>query len=183
MLKYIPGLHIHFPQSNRVVLLDHCRRALEAFEHGETEEGKAFGLLFGTVSDQLIDIAGCYALERNVRSESPYKEYIDRVMIEHAVPSVTPLDKRGWVADPAELFSRIKECREHGQELVGTYHMHRVGWRHDTKRDTPTRLDGVLAEKSGLIMFIVSMVEPASPIIRAFYEGVMEREIPIQFVE
>lgn len=178
-MNYTPDLHIHFPESSRRTLLDHCRQALDAFKQGETEKGKAFGLLFGRVSDQVIDIADCYALKRNVRSEPPYREYIDRVMTEHAIPSVTPLDKRGWVADPAELFSRIKECRKKGQVLVGTYHMHRVGWEHDSKRDTPTRLDAVLAEESGLIMFIISMVEPAYPIIRAFYEGVKEREIPI----
>ena len=58
--------------------------------------------------------------------------------------------------------------------------MHRVGWEHDRKRDTPTKLDAVLAKDSGLVMFIISMVEPAYPIIRAFYEGVKEMEISVR---
>jgi proteasome lid subunit RPN8/RPN11 len=126
-----------------------------------------------------VTVANCFALEHNVRSHSPYKEYMDSVMAEHAIPSVTPLEKRGWVADPSELFARIKQCREHNRVLVGTYHMHRVGWEHDSKRDTPTKLDAILAKESGLVMFIISMVDPAAPIIRAFYEGVKEKEISV----
>ena len=38
----------------------------------------------------------------------------------------------------------------------------------------------ILAEESGLVMSIISMVDPAQPIIRAFYEGVKEKEIPIR---
>jgi hypothetical protein len=37
----------------------------------------------------------------------------------------------------------------------------------------------MLAEDSRLLMFIVSMVDPARPAIRAFYEGIKTREIPI----
>lgn len=177
---YHPDLYIILPEQSRQVVLEHCRNALEAFNKGEIEEGKAFGLVFGRKSETGVEIADCFPLERNVRSQQPYKEYMDKVMTEHAIPSVTPLEKRGWVADPAELFSRIKECRTKGQELVGTYHMHRVGWKHDSKRDTPTKLDAVLARESGLMMFIISMVEPSAPIVRAFYEGVTELEIPIR---
>lgn len=180
MLNYTPDIQIQLPSESRRIILDHCRNALEAFQKGETEEGKAFGLIFGTVRNGVLDIANCYALERNVRAQEPYKEYMDSVMTKFAVPSVTPLEKRGWVADPVELFSRIKECRQKNQLLVGTYHMHRVGWDHDSKRDTPTKLDAILAKDSGLIMFIVSMVEPAYPIIRAFYEGLKDREIPVR---
>lgn len=179
MLSYTEDLHIHLPAGNRRIILEHCQRALEAFERGEAEKGKAFGLLFGSRTGDSLKVASCFPLERNVRSKSPYKEFMDKVMAEHAVPSVTPLEKRGWVADPAELFARIREGREKDQVLLGTYHMHRVGWKHDRKRDTPTRLDTVLAEESGLLMFIISMVDPALPVIRAFYEGIREQEIPI----
>ena len=86
--------------------------------------------------------------------------------------------QRSLVGDDDSLSGQLCDDRvegnEKGQELVGTYHMHRVGWEHDSKRDTPTKLDAVLAEGSGLIMFIISMVDPSSPIIKAFYEGVTE---------
>lgn len=175
-----PNTCIFLPVKNRQTILDHCHRALEAHRDGRAEESKAFGLVFGTVSDQIITVAQSFPLHKNVRSQAPYKEYMDRMMDEHAFPSVTPLKQRGWVADPAELFARIKECRRNQQILIGTYHMHRVGWEHDSLRDTPTKLDAVLAKESGLLMFIISMVEPQRPIIRAFYEGIMDREISIK---
>lgn len=178
-LIYGSDTYIAFPDEQREVILGHCRRALEAFHAGESDEGKAFGLVFGKVSGKVVAVGNCFPLQRNVRSQSPYKEYMDKVMAEHAIPSVTPLDRRGWVADPQELFARIRECRELGLELVGAYHMHRVGWKHDPVRDTPTKLDTVLAKESGLIMFVISMVQPEHPIIRAFYEGVLEKEFPI----
>ncbi len=179
MLIYNPEYKINLPEKSRGAILEHCHLALDAFNNGVAQEGKAFGLVFGSVSEQFITAANCFPLKQNVRSKQPYKDYMDRVMAEHAIPSITPLERRGWVADPAELFARIRECREVGQELVGTYHMHRVGWKHDSKRDTPTKLDAVLAKDSGMVMFIVSMVDPAKPVIRAFYEGIVDQEIPV----
>jgi len=104
-------------------------------------------------------------------------------MDEHAIPSETPLDKRGWVADPEETRLVLENCREHGSLLLGSYHMHRVAWAHDQVRDTPTILDTVLGKGSRLIMFIISMVDPDQPTIRAFMEGDIRREIPINFTE
>lgn len=179
-LTYSPDTHIILPERNRQNILDHCNRALKAHQSGRAEEGKAFGLVCGSVSGQMITVADSFPLQKNVRSQAPYKEYIDTMMNEHAVASVTPLDQRGWVADPAELFARIKECRSKEQILIGTYHMHKVGWDHDSMRDTPTKLDAMLARESGLLMFIISMVDPARPIIRVFYEGIMDLEVPIQ---
>ena len=40
----------------------------------------------------------------------------------------------------------------------------------------------ILAAESRMIMFVVSMVDPQKPLIRAFYEGLLEQEIPIDFV-
>jgi len=183
MLTFNQDLHIQFPEESRRIILDHCHRALDGLQTGAEGGGKAFGLVFGTVAGETLSITDCFPLKRNVRSENPYKEHMDRVMDEHAIPSVTPLERRGWVADPAELFARIRECREKNRVLLGTYHMHRVGWEHDPLRDTPTRLDAILAEESGLVMFIISMVDPTRPVIRAFFEGIIEREIPIRIGE
>lgn len=178
-LKYRPDARISLPETCRQGFLEHCRQALEEHRKGRTGNGKAFGLVCGTVAGDVLQVASCTRLRENVRSRSPYKEQVDRIMAEYAVPSETPLHQRGWVADPAELFARIRECRGKGQVLLGTYHMHRVGWEHDRERDTPTELDEVLARDSGLLMFIVSMVWPEQPVIRAFYEGIREKEIPI----
>ncbi|MFA5719078.1 MAG: hypothetical protein WC952_15320 [Desulfobulbaceae bacterium] len=180
-LKYRPDARIILPENCRQGILEHCHQALEEHRMGRAGSGKAFGLVCGTVAGDILNAAACFRLKENVRSRSPYKEQVDRIMAEHAVPSETPLPNRGWVADPAELFARIRECRSSGQVLLGTYHMHRVAWEHDRDRDTPTELDEVLARDSGLLMFIVSMVRPEQPVIRAFYEGMKEKEIPIIF--
>jgi hypothetical protein len=177
---YGPDAHIVFPEESRRIMLEHCHGVLDDYQKGCAQGCKAFGLVFGDVSGTTITVARCFPLMKNVRSQSPYKEQIDKIMEEHAIPSVTPLEHRGWVADPAELFARIRECRADQHILLGTYHMHRVGWEHDRKRDTPTKLDAVLASESRLLMFIVSMVDPAKPIIRVFYEGIHEQEVPIQ---
>ncbi len=178
-LKYRPDARIILPETCRQGILEHCHQALEEHRKGLTGRGKAFGLVCGTVEGDILNAAACFRLKENVRSQSPYREQVDRIMAEYAVPSETPLPNRGWVADPAELFARIRECRGNGQVLLGTYHMHRVAWEHDRERDTPTELDEVLGRDSGLLMFIVSMVRPRQPIIRAFYEGIKAKEIPI----
>lgn len=183
LLTKSPDTRIILPESNRRTIIAHCQEALGEFAPGGSGECRAFGLVGGAVSGRLITVAHCLPLHRNIRSRPPFKEFMDKVMAEHAIPSQTPLDQRGWVADPAELAGRVEEIRRHGHTLLGTYHMHRVGWPHDPKRDTPTNLDTVLARESRLMMFIVSMVEPARPIIRAFYEGIREEEIPITLPE
>lgn len=172
---------IILPETVRQAILTHCRLPVEQMgaETAGTPGSKAFGLLCGTTSEQCIAVADCLPLRKNARSRSPFKEHMDKVMEQYAIPSVTPLHRRGWVADPAELAEKMKECRQRRQTLLGTYHVHRVPWDHDPVRDTPTRLDTVLAQESRLVMFIVSMVNPERPVIRAFYEGVREAEIPI----
>ena len=98
-LSYITDTQLLFPEENRQSLLEHCRLVLQKHKDGQTRECKAFGLVSGTVSDRLITVASCIPLQRNVRSQSPYREQMDRIMAEYAIPSVTPLDHRGWVAD------------------------------------------------------------------------------------
>ena len=178
-LKYEPMTSINLPAEMRRIMLAHCLRALEDHRQGRSTECKAFGLVGGTVAGQVITVADCFPLHRNVRSLSPHKERMDQIMAEHAIPSKTPLTMRGWVADPAELFARIRECRSRGLVLLGTYHMHWVGWEHDPVRDTPTMLDTVLGAESGMLMLIISMVDPARPIIRVFFEGVLDQELTV----
>ena len=175
-----PNCRIIFPENHLQTVFNHCRRKLsERFVQDETRERKAFGLLAGTKDGLTFTIEKCFPLLKNVRAQATYKEYMDRVMAQHAVPSETPLFQRGWIADPEELVNYVKQIQKDNLLLLGTYHMHRVAWPDDPRRDTPTTLDTVLAGDSRMLLFIVSMVNPEQPIIRAFYEGDPDREIPI----
>ncbi len=183
MKKYHNLERLRMSRGAREALQEHCLRKLEErYITGESRERKAFGLLAGTVDGPVGTIERCWPLLGNVRGEQPYKALMDAVMSAHAVVSETPFAKRGWVADPAELLAIHKECRALGLEVLSTYHMHRVAWDHDGKRDTPTLLDTVLGEDTHLFMVIVSVVEPAAPVIRAFYEGRPDREVPLEFL-
>jgi hypothetical protein len=113
-------------------------------------------------------------LRKNVRDEEPFKTYMDHIMEKYAVPSKTPLSRRGWITAPEELKACDEMCDREGLIIIGTYHTHNVPWAHDPLRDTPTRLDAVLAAGSSLFSFIVSLVDMHQPRIRAFF-GMMSR--------
>ena len=180
MLHYDPGMQIVFPEIHWQELIEHCRRKLTGeYLNRETPEKKAYGMIAGTLSEKIMEVGGCFPLRKNVRTQQPYKDSIDLLMQRHAVRSVTSLDKRGWVADPDEWEAVLEKCRNNNLILLGTYHMHRVAWDHDQERDTPTKLDGILGNKSRMFMFIVSMVKPEKPIVRAFYEGDISREAEV----
>ena len=57
--------------------------------------------------------------------------------------------------------------------------MHIVPWDGDPIRDTPTVLDTILAQDSNLFSFIISMVDIEKPSMKAFFEGVLEKELPL----
>ena len=174
------GVTIELPNACWEEIISHCRRKLNGkFIGDESAEKKAFGLVAGNQEDSRIIVKRCFVLKKNARYQLPYSEYMNKVLARHAIPSETELDKRGWVADPQELMEAIKECQEEELIILGTYHMHRVAWQNDAIRDTPTELDRILANESRMIMFVVSMVEPDKPLMRAFYEGILAQEIPI----
>jgi hypothetical protein len=117
-------------------------------------------------------------VKKNARDREPLKSYMDRVMAEHALPSTTPMSRRGWITAPEELMECYDLCDRENLLVLGTYHMHIVPWPGDPIRDTPTRLDTILARDSNLYSFIISMVDVDRPTIRAYYEGVTEQETP-----
>lgn len=171
---------IVIPEIHLQTLFEHCRRKLSGnFIKHETRECKGFGLIAGIKEGTTFTVVNCLPLLKNVRHHEPYKEFMDQVMSEYAVPSQTPLSQRGWIADPEELLEKIKQIQQENLLLLGAYHMHRVAWPDDPLRDTPTTLDTILAADSRMLLFIVSMVNPEQPVIRAFYEGDPDREIPI----
>ncbi len=175
-------IKIILPQKEYQAIIDHCRNNLPGTNsRKEFRAKKAFGLLAGEKAGNTITVKYCFPLDKNARFNESYKNFMDKIMAEHAIPSETPFAKRGWVADPEELHEKIVQCHNMDLTMIGTYHMHRVAWKHDSLRDTPTELDVILAKKSRMLMFIVSMVDPEKPIIRAFYEGILDFEVSIVF--
>lgn len=181
-MQFIKGAitNIVLPEPILEELISTCRRKLSGdYLPGETQDKKAFGLIAGTQAGNILTIKAVMPLLKNARGIKSQKPYMDEIMAKHAIPSETPLDQRGWVADPDELQSVLAEFRQKNYQLAGSYHIHRVAWDHDLERDTPTKLDTVLGKGSRMFMFIVSMVNPETPIIRAFFEGDINLEVPI----
>jgi len=164
-------------------MVSHCLRKLQGdYLPGEGQAPKAFGLIGGKTAGNLVTVEAIIPLFKNARDCGDQKKVMDNAMNCHAIASETPLDKRGWVAEQKELDSALHALQSQGLRLIGNYHMHRVAWDHDSKRDTPTELDTVLGKDSRMLMFIIAMVNPAAPTIRAFFEGVQALELPIQIV-
>lgn len=165
------------PAAQYATVVAHARRKLQGDYHaGETPERKAFGLVAGWLSGDRAEVTRIFPLARNMRHQPCARHEMDAVMAALAVRSETPLVKRGWVADPAEVLAAHRWCEETGSVAFGAYHMHRIAWPHDLLRDTCTAVDTALARRSGLWVLVVSMVNPARPIVRAFFEGDNARE-------
>ena len=175
---------IIFPVNLYLTVIEHCKRKLaEDYIEGESPERKAFGLIGGRKSGTDFFIERCFPLLKNARRLSPYNKIMDSVMAEYAIPSETPLAKRGWIADPAELLEKTRLLQQDNLLLLGAYHIHRVAWPDDPQRDTPTALDTVLAADSKMLVFIISMVNVDQPVLRVFYEGKPDKEVPVLIKE
>ena len=171
---------IILPDEHWQTIVEHCRRKIEGrYLDGESRVRRAYGLVAGTQNGHTLKVERILHVKKNIRDKEPYKTYMDKIMAQHAVPSKTPLSGRGWITDPEELKECYDKCDREKLIVFGTYHMHIVPWEHDPVRDTPTRLDTILARNSNLFSFIVSMVDVTHPTIRAFYEGLGESEVPI----
>ncbi|HWC25210.1 MAG TPA: hypothetical protein VG474_01380 [Solirubrobacteraceae bacterium] len=174
-LERIREIHIGSP--HYAAMLAHARRKLLG-DHlpGETPERKAFGLVVGRIDADRAETTDVVPLLRNLRHEGPYRAQIDALVRALAVPSETPPERRGWYADPKELLAAQRACDLAGTVIFGSYHVHRVGWPEDPRRETCTALDEALARGRGLWMLVLSMVDPDRPVLRAFFEGDNERE-------
>ena len=166
------------------IVLSHCtRKTLGLFLENEIQEKKAYGmLLVKKIGDsdawKITDVIPLY---KNCR-ETDGKLYMDDLMTRFAIPSTTPFEKRGWFVDKGELADILYKCNANNLEIIGSYHMHRVPWEHDSVRDTPTLLDKILAEDTGLLMMIISTVDINNPKARIFYEGNIEKEVQINII-
>lgn len=184
-MRYPQGQHvaIHIPHDIYGEMLHHCRRKLQGnYLPGEGQAPKAFGLVGGTISGAVVMVEIVIPLLKNARDCGEQKVAMDSAMCRHAIASETPLEQRGWVAEQRELDTALQTMQARGVRLLGNYHMHRVAWDHDSRRDTPTELDTVLGKESRMLMFIIAMVNPDTPIIRAFFEGVQSLELPVHII-
>lgn len=162
-------------------MVGHARRKLDGrYLPGEEQAPKAYGLVGGRLVNGRAEVSHVVPLQRNLRDEAHLKPVLDEVMDLLAVRSETPLDRRGWVSDPREIFEADRLFDQAGSVLLGGYHMHRVPWDHDPIRDSCTEVDRELGRESGLWMFILSMVDPDNPVLRAYFEGDNDVEAPVR---
>ncbi len=177
-------MNIVVPAPLYAAVVQHGRRKLAGlWEPDEEQAPKAYGLVGAHVDRATATVVDVVPLRDNLRAREDYRDEVDRLMDELAVPSETPFERRGWVADPREVLAAERRFEEQGAVLFGAYHMHRVAWPDDPRRDTCTALDTALARGSGLWAFILSMVDPDRPVLRAFFEGDNAREAPISVME
>lgn len=171
---------IHLSKETYDQMLTHAQRKLRGeFYPQETHERKAFGVLGGHIARNSVKVVDLVALFRNRRPDALYKATLDPIIDQLAVPSTTTPEKRGWVADPAELLAAQERWERIGATLIGSYHTHRVPWSSDPLRETCTALDRALSLQTGLWIFVVSMVNPVRPVIRAFFEADNDREAEV----
>jgi hypothetical protein len=176
--------HIRLPQTVWETITAHCRRKMAGeFLPGESPVKRAFGILAGVRSGDELHVRHVVEIKKNARNVEPLKSFMDKLMEQYATPSTTPMDQRGWVTDPFEFKQCMDLCKREGLTMFGAYHIHVVPWPGDPLRDTPTGLDAVLVKGSKMYSFIISMVNPEQPIIRAFYEGETSAETPIRIEE
>ncbi len=172
---------VRLPKREREELFTgHClRKYNNEFFKGEARERKAYGMILGVVEGDSVIVKKIRPLLKTVRHSEEFESHMDNLMKEHAIPSKTPMKRRGWVSDPEEMFEIYNMCDNEGLILIGAYHMRLVPWDGDPLRDTPTLIDTVLAKNSNIFQFIISFVDPKKAFMRAFFEGVLEKEVPI----
>jgi hypothetical protein len=168
---------ILLPRPHYASVIGHVIRKLTGhYLDGESAERKAFGMLAGRWQRTAMEVTAVFPLLVNLRHDARHAADMDEIVDAHAIPSQTPNDQRGWIGHPRELLAIENACNDHGWVMFGHYHTHRVAWPHDSRRDTCTHLDRVLATGTGQWVFIVSAVDLRQLSLRAFYEGDNQRE-------
>ncbi len=173
---------IVLPPGPRAELVDHAHRKVTGCHHpGEPPQRRAFGLIAGVWPAPLtLRVTAVYPLSVSVRNDPAFADTVDEIYRDHARPTATPREQRGWVAHPRDIRRAEEHADAAGWVLFGNYHTHRVAWPDDPHRDSCTAFDTALAQGSGMWVVIVSMVDPATPRIRAFYEGDLAREAALR---
>lgn len=174
---------IIFPKDKYIDVVNHCLRKLNRnYYPEEFAQQQAYGLIGGNICEHVLSVNQVAPLLKNSRiSDEPLKNYMDNALDKYAIPSKVPNEERAWAADPLEAKVIVENFEKNHLQLIGTYHMHHMAsWSKPELRELPTDLDRKLAEDTELFMFIVVVANPQQPVLRAFFEGCIEKEIKIK---
>jgi len=126
---------------------------------------KAFGLVGGL---DLHHPKSLYPCSTNLRNEPEWKVLFESFGEFYKNPDL------GFVISAPEVQSVMKSMALRGEELVGVYHSHRYLSVH------PSEADVALNSDSGLLSYIVSVINPSAPEIGIFrLSGNGYQKIPI----
>ncbi len=160
---------------------NHCIRKLKGiYKDNETKEKQAFGILIGEQIKNTLKITKVIPLRVNYRYDSHVSERMNRLIKKYAIPGGLNIEERAWAINPVEIAEILKGI-SNNEIFIGTYHMHHdKSWKGEYPKELPTKLDEVLAEKSGLYNFIIYINSDKSKNkVRAFYESKVENEIHV----
>ncbi len=159
----------------------HCIRKLrKMYEDGETKEQQAFGVIIGKQCRNVLQITQVIPLKVNYRYNNLMSEKMNNLIEKYAIPGGLNIEERAWVSDPIEIAGILNKI-DSNEKFIGTYHMHHdKSWKGDYPKQIPTKLDAILAEKSGMYNLIVYInLENNENSVRAFYESKVEKEVEI----
>lgn len=85
-------------------------------------------------------------------------QYVEKVYL------LTNIDESNehFSMDPKEQFAAVKDMRGNGYELLGNFHS------HPESPSRPSEEDKRLAYDSGVLYLILSLMEPETPVLKAF---------------
>lgn len=179
-----PAATVIFPSPLYGLMISHAIRKISRhFLPDETPEAKAFGLLAGRRSSHEVEVCSVIPLMKNMRRDPRRSAEMDATVDRFAIPSDTPNESRGWIANDREVLAAEDFCDRHGWVVFGNYHTHRVAWPGDPDRDSCTELDRVLAQGTDAYVFIVSVVDLDRPLVRAYLEADNAAEATIRVAE
>jgi hypothetical protein len=159
----------------------HCLRKLTGnFFDDETPENQAYGLLGARLENDSIYIEKIFPCKLNFRCDPSVLNHMNDLVKTYAISADTPINQRGWVMQPEELLNAYDTFAELGLTLIGSYHMHHDGsWLGTIPKEYPSEFDAKLAENSEMLMFIASVKSNSLYSLKAFYNGLKEKEIRI----
>lgn len=181
MIIYRPDIKISLQDNIKSEIVNHCiRKYNKSYLPDEMQEQQAYGILAGKLNRNIVCVNSIYKCKINYRNNASVMSYINNLIATYAIPSDTPIDQRGWVASPHEVMEALNNFDLLGCDLLGSYHMHHEkSWNGIQSKEYPSTFDEKLAKNSNLIMFVVSIISESKYSIKAFYNGLKEKEIEV----
>lgn len=141
--------------------------------------GKAYGLVGGR---DYYRPESVYPCTTNLRNTPEWKSFFESFGDFYRDSS------RGFVISPDEYMTTVKQIAARGESFVGVYHSHRC------THAEPSALDLALHLDRDLFCYIVSVTEPAKPVVRVYrmeeasyeeilYEAVGPSTVPLDDLE